>query len=88
MWEHALIPDGSCILHYLWALMFMKDYVKATTMSTLAGTNPKTFRKWVWRQISAITSLESIVVSNTVHILLNMMTLYLIFVIHFYFRSI
>lgn len=47
MWKNAVFLDGSCILHFLWALMFMKDYEKSTTISTLAGTCPETFQRWI-----------------------------------------
>ena len=76
MWKHAMIPDGSCILHFLWTLMFMKDYGKSIMMATIAGTCPKTFRKWVWRNILAISSLENIVVSNIAHILFYVPAMY------------
>lgn len=63
--KNELVPKGGSIEKLLWALMFKKTYGKEKTMCTLVGgIDPKTFRKIVWEFISAIASLEGLVVSN------------------------
>lgn len=62
--EHSLLPPGGCLFHLLWALMFMKVYGKESTMCSLAGgVDKKTFRKWTWFFVNAISNLETYVVS-------------------------
>ena len=55
--------------HFLWGLYYMKHYPKeGQGCSTVGGSggavDPKTLRKYVWLIMSAIASLESLVVSN------------------------
>ena len=64
MQAQGLIPDGGLVIHYLWALMFMKIYSSETALCGHAGgVDPKTFRKWVWPFIHALAELEYTVVS-------------------------
>ncbi len=61
------LPEGGTILHFLWALYFMKVYPKQGVACAAAGgsggaVDPKTFRKFVWPFIYALAELESIVV--------------------------
>ena len=59
-----LLPTNGCLHHFLWALMFMKVYGKEMTMCALAGAiDPKTWRKWTWLFVTAISDLEPLVVS-------------------------
>jgi hypothetical protein len=56
--------DGPPILaHLLWALMWMKTYAKESTLSSAAGVDEKTFRKWMHFFVDAISNLEYKVVS-------------------------
>ena len=57
-----VVVSGATVVHMLWALMFLKVYSNKTTMSTMAGVDEKTFRKWAWVLIEAISDLESSVV--------------------------
>jgi hypothetical protein len=58
------IPQKGTIEHLLWTLMFLKVYAKQRTLSALAGgVDPETFRRWCWRFIEAIASLQPYVVS-------------------------
>ena len=52
------------VVHYLWALMFMKLYSTESALCGHAGgVDPKTSRKWIWPFIHAIAELEYTVVS-------------------------
>lgn len=49
----------SCLPHYLlWALIFMKGYHTEQFNAALVRTDPKTFRKWVWIILKAISNLN------------------------------
>jgi len=51
--------------HMLWGLLLMKVYGKEEQHCALAGgVDKKTFRKWAWLFIEAISSLEPEVVSS------------------------
>lgn len=64
MKEQDLIPVGGMFFHYLWALMFMKIYsTEAAMCGHAGGVDPKTFRKWIWPFIYALSDLEYTVVS-------------------------
>ena len=57
-------PHGACVCHLLWTLMFLKTY---DTNDNLVGTckvDPKTFRKWKWLMLFALTDLHHRTVSN------------------------
>ena len=59
-----LLPADGTLEHFLWTLMFMKQYQKTELMCRLCGgIDPKTLEKWVWAFIDAISCLESFVVS-------------------------
>ena len=62
--RYNILPEGGMPSHFLWALMFMKIYGKEKNLCTLAGgVDKKTYRKWVWKLLTAIADLESQVVS-------------------------
>ena len=68
MADHDLIPPDREIKHLLWTLHFLKAYPKqATVCSTVGGStgaiDPKTFRKYMWPFIHAVSDLEPVVVS-------------------------
>ena len=50
--------------HLLMALMFLKLYCSENVHSTIAGVDEKTFRKWAWLFVEAISYLEPEVVSK------------------------
>jgi hypothetical protein len=61
-------PEGGLPKHLLWALHFMKAYpLQAQGCAAVGGSDgavdPKTYRKWVWAYIEAISDLELDVVS-------------------------
>jgi hypothetical protein len=59
----SCVSKDATVEHLLWALMFLKLYAKESTLSTLAGgVDEKTFRKWNWMFIGAISGLESVTV--------------------------
>ena len=68
MVETGLLPAEGQILHFLWALHFMKEYPKQSTGSATAGgsggaKDPKTWRKYLWPFVYALSGLEYHVVS-------------------------
>jgi hypothetical protein len=65
------------IQHMLWALMFLKTYVKECTLSMMAGgVDEKTWQAWFWPMIQAISDLEHITVSpNECHLIFALTTL-------------
>jgi hypothetical protein len=60
--------------YLLWSLLFLKVYGKESTLSSLlGGVDEKTYRKWVWLYVVALSSLESFIVSK---LLRNLLILY------------
>ncbi len=53
-----LHPLGGFPRHLLWALMFLKLYSTEHVHSTLAGVDEKSFRKWCWRYVSALSQVK------------------------------
>ena len=63
---NSLMPSGGLMMHFLWALFFLKGYATEGTICKLAVVDdPKTLRKLRWPFISALLYLESEVVSNS-----------------------
>ena len=62
LWEslylHDLIPEGGQLIHLLWTLCFLKEYGKTHQMANQAKVDAKTYQKYVWRFIVAISDLE------------------------------
>ncbi len=50
--------------HLLWALLFLKVYGKESTNTNLCKCSDKTFRKFTWRVLFALSDLESDLVSS------------------------
>lgn len=71
-WERmeakSLLPDGGTLrhYHYLWALVFLKQYPKneAALCSLLGSPDPKTARKRIWPFIEPLYELGFYVVSE------------------------
>jgi hypothetical protein len=61
--ETANLPPGSFEYHLLWGLMFLKLYCAESIHAALAGCDEKTFRKWSWAFVEAISFLQFRVVS-------------------------
>lgn len=60
-----LLPSDGTIDHLLWTLLFMKTYAKQSVLCSMCGgVDPKTFQKWTWEFIAAISQLESLLVSS------------------------
>ena len=65
--EYGFVPENGLILHFLWALHFMKVYPLQDAGASAAGgssgaIDPKTWRKYLWPFIDSISELESVVV--------------------------
>lgn len=64
--------DGQPFLHYLWALVFLRNYPKEKTLCKLIGVRDiKTFKRAAFPFISAMAAVASFVVSTTNHALLS-----------------
>jgi len=57
-----LYPDVDPV-HLLWACLFLRVYSKEAIHASLVGCTQKTFRKWVWNVIYALSDIECEVVS-------------------------
>jgi hypothetical protein len=66
MEEIGCLPPSSQLVHYLWALAFMRLYpANDIALSTaLGGSDPKTIRKYIWPMIDSIYELSAVVVSS------------------------
>ena len=59
------MPNGYKPLHLLWALMFLKVYAAEPVLAALAGVHERTYRKWTWCFVDAISTLQySVIVWN------------------------
>jgi hypothetical protein len=52
-------PKGALPKHLLRALMFLKLYSSEDVLSDMVGTTRKTFRKWVWLMVKAISKIKA-----------------------------
>ena len=52
------LPNGGQQQHLLWGLLFLKIYGTEDVLSSLAGVDRKTFRKWAWEFIHIISCLN------------------------------
>ena len=64
---HSILPKNGCVFHQLWALMFLKMHSTEHVLAALAGVTCKTFRKWSWKFVIAISNLKPHVVSSILH---------------------
>lgn len=63
LWQKCTFPPDMKPCHLLWALLFLKLYATEEVLSNIAGSTRKTFRKWAWIVIEAISKLGPKVVS-------------------------
>ena len=56
---HASLPRAANASHFLWGLLFLKTYSSEHVSSAIAGVDEKTFRKWCWIIVSALSSLQT-----------------------------
>lgn len=56
------LDKGVAPYHLIWALFFLKVYGSESTNIALAKCDHKTYRKWTWMLIIAISDLEPYVV--------------------------
>lgn len=57
---HSSIPKRGKPKHILWALLFLKTYATEDVLSTVVGVDRKTYRKWSWVFINAISHLSNV----------------------------
>ena len=60
LWDelHLKLPENYAPHYLLWGLMFLKNYGTETFNSSLAGCDPKTFRKYQWITVNALADLK------------------------------
>ena len=67
-WEWLIlketIPKGGRKKHFLWACLQLMVYPSENFISTLLDVDEKTFCKWSWIFLLALSDLETDVVSN------------------------
>ena len=51
-------PPGLSPKHLMWALLFLKVYASEHVHCSMACVDEKTFRKWCWKAIDFIASLN------------------------------
>lgn len=47
-------------IHLLWCLLFLKVYSTEDVLATIAGVDRKTYRKWTWPMITALSNLNMV----------------------------
>lgn len=52
------LPRACIPLHLLWCCLFLKVYGSEAVHCTIVNVDPKTFRKWSWIVVSALSSLQ------------------------------
>ena len=60
---HEHISSYAKPVHLLWALMLIKIYATEDVLSGIAGVTEKTYRKWAWKFIKAVSDLSYTLVS-------------------------
>lgn len=58
------IPEGGSKEHFLWACLQLMVYPTENVLSMLLDVDEKTFRKWAWSFLLALSDLECDVVSE------------------------
>lgn len=53
--EHLETSDPK---HFLWCLLFLKQYNTEEVNRKIVGTDEKTLRKWVWIYVNMIAALK------------------------------
>ena len=59
-------PDGGQRHHFLWALMFLKQYSSENVHAMIANVDEKTFRKWCWLYLRELENM-SVVATSMYH---------------------
>jgi hypothetical protein len=52
------LPPGGLVKHLLWCLAFLKLYATEAIYSSMFSVTEKTFRKWVWKFLNKIHTIE------------------------------
>lgn len=59
------LPAGAKWYHLLWALLFLKLYATEEVLSGMVGgVDEKTYRRWTWEILRALSELKDKVVSS------------------------
>ena len=69
-WTLLLMHNASAKFkpkHLLWTCLFLKTYGKEGTHCSICDCDPKTFRRWIWTVVRAISNLEAHVVSTSTY---------------------
>lgn len=52
------LPNSACPVHLLWTLYFLKHYGIEEANAAFVGCDEKTYRKWCWICIDALSELD------------------------------
>ncbi len=67
LWPRIInnLPGGAHFYHLLWGLLLVKIYASTEVLAGMVGgVDEKTFRKWNWKVLEAISLLKPTVVSK------------------------
>ena len=59
-----IIQTNTSPKHLLWALLFLKHYNTVSHNASIVGVDDKTYRKWTWKILKAIKSIDFLVSLN------------------------
>lgn len=65
-WIDDDLPKSAFYYHLLWALLFLKTYDSFAVLAGAVGCDEKTFQKWIWIVIEALSDCECEIVSVVV----------------------
>jgi hypothetical protein len=68
------LPRGGLVKHLLWTLSFLKLYESEQVYTTTFSVTGNTFRKWVWKFLSKIYTIDLVSTSFSPQILLVMLS--------------
>jgi hypothetical protein len=65
VYTFTFFDTGIKVVHFLWALLFLKTYMKEASLIAMVGgsVDKKTFRKYVWQVLSKMSSKSRDIVS-------------------------
>ena len=64
LWQICKFKKSTRPKHLLWALLFIKVYATEDVLCSIAHTNRRTFRDWMWPTLEAVKKSKSKVVST------------------------
>lgn len=56
--DASTLPMDARPKHLLWAMLFLKVYAAENVSAPMCGCDEKTWQKWVWSMLEAVSELE------------------------------